>query len=324
MFRFSILTGLFALASFCLPQCAFAHEDDEIPVEFPAVEWVSPNIMRVPFTLTGALITVQASVDTLSGNFIFDTGASELLLNSRYFGGELPQLASLSGAAGVTGDVRNGVPHKIGRFRFEEMIAQRVSVSTLNLEHIEKSKHLRLLGLIGFAVFREFEVIFDYNYLQLVLIRTDKTGKRLEELPEGEYIPTQTLPIRMQGHVAVLDMQLGEKAKLSFGIDSGAEQNLLDHRTPSKLLKAHFDIQKRVKLNGTGGDKLEVLAGKLNSAHIDSLAFEAMYTLLADLTSINEAYGTQLDGIVGYEFLHQQPVGINFRKKTMTLYKNIL
>lgn len=312
---------LLALTFFPLLACA---ENEPVPVEFPAVEWISPNLMRIPFTLTGTLITVKAKVDTLSGNFIFDTGASELLLNSRYFGGESPQLASLSAAAGVTGTVEHGAPYRIGRFQFEEMIAERLTVSTLNLQHIEKAKRLRLLGLIGFSVFRDYEVIFDYNLLQLVLIRTDKTGKRLEEISEKEYIIHKILPIRMQGHIAMIEMAFGEKAKLCFGIDSGAEQNLLDHQTSSRLLKAHFDIKKHVKLNGTGRESLEVLAGILHGGRMDSLAVAPMHTLLTDLTSINEAYGTQLDGVVGYEFLHQQPVGINFRKKTMTFYRNVL
>jgi len=47
-------------------------------------EWASPNIIRIPFTLTGTLITVRARLDTLEGNFFFDTGASNLLLNYRY------------------------------------------------------------------------------------------------------------------------------------------------------------------------------------------------------------------------------------------------
>lgn len=305
-----------------MPCAAWAGDGAPEPtvLDIQGIEVVSPNLMRIPFTLTGTLITVRATVDTLEGNFIFDTGASELLLNSRYFNGEMPALASVGTAMGVTGIVKNGLPYYADAFQWDGLLASNIRLQTLDLSHVERAKKLRLLGLIGYEVFRDFEVIFDYALQQLVLIRVDKTGKRLEELSEGEYVEASSFPITIAHHVAVVELHFGEKYRMSFGIDSGAEQNLIDHWASSKFLKAHVEILRRIKLNGTGSEQVEVLSGMLRGGRLGDIALAPMATLITDLTHINDAYGTQLDGILGYEFMHQQPMGINFRKHVLTLY----
>src|SRR5690349_24304354 len=87
---------------FCFYAFVSRTEATEIPrLEFPEAEWGNPNIIRIPFTLTGTLITVRGRVDTLEGNFFFDTGASGLVLNYRYFSRSGRRGALLGG--GVTG-----------------------------------------------------------------------------------------------------------------------------------------------------------------------------------------------------------------------------
>ncbi len=42
-------------------------------------------VCTIPFTRAGNLILIQATVDTVQGNFILDTGAPNLVLNLTYF-----------------------------------------------------------------------------------------------------------------------------------------------------------------------------------------------------------------------------------------------
>ena len=84
-------------------------------------EWAGPNIVRIPFTLTGAVITVRARVDTIEGNFFFDTGASGLLLNYRYFGNN--KGPAQTGGGGVTGKVEVRGNTRVDTFRFDNLLA---------------------------------------------------------------------------------------------------------------------------------------------------------------------------------------------------------
>jgi hypothetical protein len=66
-----------------------------------------------------------------------------------------------------------------------------------------------------------------------------------------------------------------------------------------------------------------VLGGVLRHARIDTLALGPMATLLTNLNEINALCKARLDGILGYEFLSQRPVSINYRKRRLTFYTSL-
>lgn len=282
-------------------------------------EWLAPNIIRVPFKRVGTLIAVRARVDGQDGNFFFDTGASRLLLNHRYFSRyESPMLAS---AAGVTGEMLVLGSARVDTFLMDNLLAARVQADIIDLTHIETAKKVDLMGIIGFEVFKDFEVVFDYVESVLLLVRLDKNGDPLENIPSWEYAAEQTFPLSVKGHVAMIQLRFGETLRW-FGLDSGAEQNLLDKSAGKEFLKNNYDIHRRTKLRGMDGNTFEVLAGNLKNAALgDSLFLRPMATLLTNLDNINAVYQTNLDGILGFEFLSQGNIGINYKRKRLTFYK---
>lgn len=71
-------------------------------------------------------------------------------------------------------------------------------------------------------------------------------------------------------------------------------------------------------LVGASGKKIEVMAGKLYRVKLsDRIYFAPMTTLLTNLNQMNEAFGTSLDGILGYEFFRQQRTIINYKKEKL-------
>lgn len=292
-----------------------------LPLVLTEAEYLSPNIIRIPFRLTGTLITVRARVDTLEGNFFFDTGASTLLLNKNYFGN--PRTRILEGGGGVTGRVQVLGTVRIDSVKLENMIVADVMADILDLNHIETSKKVDLLGIIGYRVFEGYEVLFDYEASVLLLVRTAADGTPVEPVPAWEYKPLDTYPIRTKGHVAMLRLEFGSKKSKWFALDSGAEQNLLSNLLGGRFLNENFELLKRVKLHGMGQESLEVLKGLLKNAHLGERNFQPMATLLTNLREINAAYGTTVDGILGYEFFSQQALSINYRLKTLTFYTGV-
>ena len=281
-------------------------------------EWVAPNIIRIPFTLTGTIITVRARADTIEGNFFFDTGANGLLLNHRYFGRTAG--SPLTAGGGVTGKVQVLGSATVDTFVVENLLAADISAEVIDFRHIEDSKKIDLVGLIGYDVFKDYEVLFDYEASLLVLVRTDAGGNAFEPLPRWEYKPLGEAPVKTSGHVATVYLEFGPKSGKWFALDSGAEQNLLSSAAGKNFLKANFEIRRRVKLRGTGNQSLEVLSGLLNNARLDTFQFKPMATLLTNLSQINAAFKTNVDGVLGYEFLSQKIISINYRKRKVTFY----
>lgn len=105
--------------------------------------------------------------------------------------------------------------------------------------------------------------------------------------------------------------------KLVFGLDTAAEFNQINKSTNKKALK-YFKPTKRLLLTGASNKKVEVLAGKLHRVKLsEAIYFGPMYTILTNLSKMNEAFGTELDGILGYEFFAQKRTIINYQKKKL-------
>ena len=301
--------------------CAAAAPPDFLFPDTTALPPPGPNIIRVPFTLSGGLITIRARVDTLEGNFFFDTGASKLLLNQRYFG---KKGVATDPARGVTGNVAVSGTVNVDTLRFDQFMRTQVQADIIDLSHIEKSKKMAVIGLIGASVFEHYEILFDYEASLLVMIKMDKAGKPVEALPTWEYAQQGSVPLKISEHIAMLYLEFSPKGGCWMGLDSGAEQNLLSTAMSGKFLKANFEIRRRMKLKGAGGESVEVLSGMLQNARLDTVPFQPMATILTKMSAINEAYVTQLDGVLGYEFLSQRPMSINLRRRQLTFYVKIL
>ncbi len=305
------LLGLFLLV------CWSARAGLPVDIVLTQATWVTPNIIRVPFNLTGTLITVRARVDTLEGNFFFDTGASGLVLNDRYFGPSV-RIAT-PGAGSVTGAVQVKGQKTIDTLRLDNLMVKKIKGDLVDLGHIEIAKKIDLVGLLGASVFKDFEILVDYSASFIMLIRIDNNGTPIEPIPTWEYMPAGVFPLEIAGHIGIIKLEFGKKKKWS-GLDSGAEQNMLHHFAGKRFLKDNFDIRKRVKLRGASKESIEVLTGVLKNAQLDTFTIQPMFTIITNLDEINAAYRTNLDGILGYEFLSQRIMGINLKRKRLTFY----
>lgn len=309
---------LLFLLFFLLGHCYLFATSPSHDLVLTEAAWQSPNIIRVPFTLTGTLITVRARVDTIEGNFFFDTGARQLLLNRRYFPHQVRM--PRTGSGGTTGAVQVLGTEKIDTFQLDNLLTTTISAEVIDFTHLEFSKKMALVGLIGSEVFKDYEILFDYAAQLLVFVRTNAKGERFESLPRWEYQPTDSFPISCTEHVAVIRLKFGPKTTKKFALDSGAEQNMLNIHASRGFLKDNFEIRRRVKLRGVGQKSIEVVSGMLLHSSLDTMQFKPMATLLTSLAEINAAYQTEVDGILGYEFLSQRPVSINYKKRRITFY----
>ncbi|HLK30456.1 MAG TPA: aspartyl protease family protein, partial [Puia sp.] len=189
----------------------------------------NPSSCVIPFVRAGNLILIKAKVDTTEGNFILDTGAPNLVLNMTYFR-NYPSSNNSSDQeqGGVTGSVAAVNPTSIDSLSFGSVKYFKMEADRINLGHIENSKGVKILGLLGTKLFKQFELIIDYEksliYLHLI-------GKKESASYKSEFLKdtaTYTaVPIDIVEDKIVAHAEMAGK-KLRFVIDSGAESNVLD------------------------------------------------------------------------------------------------
>ncbi|MGS2726496.1 hypothetical protein ACU8DI_07785 [Psychroserpens sp. BH13MA-6] len=284
-------------------------------ITFPKAEILNEHTTRIPFKLIDNLIVIEAELMDQKGNFIIDTGSETLILNEVHFKSKYANYTKKGRTSGVIDIVDNPLEKRLSEFIINDLILEDTNSDIINLAHIEQSKKIHLLGIIGYNILKDYEVFIDMYLNQITLSRTDNNGDRLDTRP---YLEKQidTVDFKLKKHTIVLETYVNEQ-KLKFGLDTGAEYNQLNKRSSKKILK-YFYPSKRLMLVGASGTKIEVLAGKLYRVKLtDKIYFAPMETLLTNLNQMNEAFGTSLDGILGYEFFRQQRTIINYKKEKL-------
>lgn len=287
-------------------------------INFPEAEVLSENTVRIPFRMADHLILVQGSINGKQGHLIIDTGSKHLVINKKHFKKQPIQLSSGVGYS-INGSMDQIMAQRIQDFSFSTFEIPNRIADRIDLSHIEKNKKERILGIIGHDVLYDFEIYIDFYLNQITLFRTDRNGNRIDEHLFLD-TPVSETPFEIRGHSIILNTTVNNTT-LDMALDTGAEINFLDTKAPEKALKRFRGI-KKVKIRGMGQKRSEMIAGKLYGLQLNNeQPIGVMRTILADLSEMTEAYGTRVDGVLGYDFIAMRRLLINYKKKAITFVK---
>lgn len=289
----------------------------KVELSIPHSTQNASNSVIVPFKSLGGLIILTATVDGVEGNFILDTGANGLVLNNQYF--EADRLLAdrkgigLAGAAEDLGEVHLD-SIQIDAIHFDGVIAQ-----TIDLRKLENRKKTRILGLIGYRLLKDFEIMLDYRRDIITFSSVDNRGNILTVLPHTQH-KVDTISFAMGNHIPIIEVQINGRTK-RMGVDTGAEYNLYNIQRSKPIMK-NFKILKTIEIANAGEQTIQALAGKLfRVVLLDRYRCAGMSTVLINFRHLNAIYGTSLDGILGYEFLAPWLFSINYQKREIYLHK---
>jgi hypothetical protein len=277
------------------------------------------NTLAIPFSRAGNLIVVRAEADTMQGNFILDTGAPYLVLNITYFR-DYPQKMVDAEQTSMTGSTPSVARTRVKTFSFGSLTYSALDADLANLGHIENSKGVKILGLLGMELFRQCEIIIDYekNLIYLHKIGRKEASTYMHEMLK-DTSAYRSFPIDITDNRIMLNTVMAGK-KLKFIIDCAAESNVLHSKLPDKIFD-NVEITGRVLLRGVGNRKVEALTGDLRNMKIGSYEVGTLPMLITNLENTCFSYGGCIDGILGFDFLSLHRIGFNFVKRKMYIWK---
>lgn len=261
----------------------------------------------VPLKRAGHLFLIEAKVGDEAGNLVFDSGANGLVLNSTYFrnhvrsGGATP--TGVTGAVGIVEQIA------VSRLEFADVLYKNVTADITSLGHIENRRGIKILGLIGFSMMKKLEIVIDAKNSQLKLFKIDKAGKRINSsIPEFRADYKQ----KIEGNTNILFLKgiIGGKS-LNFCLDTGCETNVICSDCNRSIMNT-LTITRRSEVIGAGIGGSEVLFGRMNDFTMGNKKMPNMDTIVTNLDALSESYGTKIDGMLGYNFLLQGVICINF------------
>ncbi|MCB0450234.1 MAG: hypothetical protein KDC97_08965 [Confluentibacter sp.] len=285
-------------------------------IVFPKAEVINEYTIRIPFKLVDHLIVIEAEISNKKGNFIIDTGSETLILNKVHFPEFYEHQRKQSNASGVLQSVESSYEKYIKEFALEHFKIYNKVSDVIDLSHIEHAKKIQLLGVIGYNILKDYEIFIDLYLNQITLSKVDAFGEKWDKNVYLEKI-IDSLNFKLKNHTIVINGTVSDQ-NITFGLDTAAEFNQINKSINKKVLQ-QFKPIKRLLLSGAASDKkIEVLAGKLYRVKLsETVYFGPMYTVITNLNKMNEAFGTDLDGILGYAFFEQKRTIINYQKKKL-------
>jgi predicted aspartyl protease len=269
----------------------------------------------VPFRLVGGqnpLILVPVHVDDKGPyEFILDTGASHCLLSK--------ELAEILGvrpeierqAMGAGGPVKLAFAH-VASMAVGATRQCNVQVAiTDELKRIGTAIRSRVDGDLGFEFLKDFPLTIDY--------RTGALGfaSRLEADHGGP--AAHSIPFKLAAAhkpLILVQVMVNDQGPFQFALDTGASRTMLSSELAGKLA---IETIEDSPITG-GGGQIKILAGKVSSLSVgEAIVRDHAIGVGEFLAMLGQAAGAKLDGIVGYNFLNQFRVTIDYPRRILSL-----
>ena len=264
------------------------------------------NKLTIPMKRVGNLFFIEGTLDGLTGNFLFDLGATDLVLNEAYFRDYEVDRTYASGT--LTSSKEFIRKTAIRKLEVHGMVYTDLIVNVTNLADIENKRGLKVLGLLGVSLLDAYTLEVDVLQQTLILHKG-----RVEE-PATSFL---TVPLSIHNHVVSVQTTIG-KTSLRLSLDSAAELNIFDNRLPSKVYTG-MKILKALDVMDADGNASEALMALMPAFEVEGLKFPRMRSMVLNLRSMSRAYGQPIDGMLGYPFFACGRVIIDFRSKKLYL-----
>jgi predicted aspartyl protease len=245
-------------------------------------------------------------------DFILDTGAGTSLLSTEVAKELDIKVIGLKEGQSAGGEVSVSLA-KVDSLTVAETKLEDVDVGIVDLSHIAKTIGARIDGDLGYNFLKHFRVTIDYRDSLLRL----EDPKRLDSFARGTMTET---PIRLANPakpLILVEIYANGRGPFQFAIDTGTSTTVI-----APELGQVLGVQTSpVGAGTTGGAPVDFFAGSLQSFQLGGARIDNMAVVVADfLTMLNSAIGAKLDGIVGYNFLRNYKVVIDYPGETLKLF----
>lgn len=257
----------------------------------------------MPFYLSESQMVVEATINGKKGNFVVDSGTPmALMLNSNFQSYEGSK--SKRNPMDVSGEMSNTSEVIVESFEWNGLVFNDIKALSADLDDLGRRLKVKsFAGTIGYAILKNYIAEFDYQDNQLKLW----TNRNLIKEHYG-IKSDQIIPFTMAHHLPVIKAKIGDK-EFRFGLDSGAETNMIDPSWQDDL-DGKYKIIGMKELSGAGTSHREVLKVSMS----DFILSEESYTMNFMFA---ELYGgqhevTMMDGLIGNQFLAYRKTVVNY------------
>jgi predicted aspartyl protease len=269
----------------------------------------------IPFRLSrgaqGPLPLVSVCInDEGPFTFVFDTGAGPTLI--------APALAS-----------RLKIP--LGRSREGQGIVHKATVSVAEVQSVamgtRRSGPMSIVvsedvgrigtvidehldGILGYSFLRNYDLLIDYGTRELRLFSPSVNVEMVGGVSIPFRLPSSSKPLLM------VTATISDQGPIQFAIDTGASATAISGPIARRLQAETSDSSRVTGAGGTADISLSIIK-RIDIGGVRVAALRA--AVVPSLEQLSHVVGTEIDGILGYDFLRQFRVLIRFGAGLITL-----
>lgn len=265
------------------------------------------------------LMLVQAKINDKEGWFIIDTGAPDLILNSNYCSDLFasPKAEKYLDIDGMKNDMQQVY---IDQFVWGAVERHSFWATKTNLNHLEALIKRPLLGLIGYEVYRNYEMIIEYHQQKLTLVKLDRHGYPVNKLFDRP--ADHIFPFQQKRHLILLEANVMDSDEMVLALDSGASINLLD-KDWQKKLQEHARGQRQIAFSGVGAKTVSADFWAFPALVVaQGIVFKWWKAAFTDLEHFCKA-SVNIDGFLGINFFQLGTTIINYQRQEVLIWEEV-
>jgi len=238
-------------------------------------EFINENTLETSFELMDRMIIVEGKLNGEIGKYILDTGSPLLILN------KTPKESSTT----LGGISENGKAEliKVKNFQWAGISNNEIDAIAFDMSNLEKTLGYKINGLIGQNIFNNYELFLDVANQKVQLLKSYRSKFH----KNNKY--QQKISFSNKSHLPIITVKINGK-KYRFGIDTGAEVNVLNKNIKENLEYGSLKNFQKNNLHGLGGISQKVESANLTKFTIKGKGYENFNFLLTDLTLFEEEY----------------------------------
>jgi predicted aspartyl protease len=276
---------------------------------------LSPRNVKVKFRLAGGaqpliLLPVQVNGDG-PFEFILDTGAGTSLLSSDLAKKLKIKIISTKEGQSAGGKISVSLA-KVDSLAVGQAKLDDVDVGIVDLTHIGNTIGTKIDGDVGYNFLKHFRITIDYHDCE---IRLDEP-RRIQRLGRSSKAEVPMRLASLAKPLLLVNVHANGHGPFQFAIDTGTSTTAIAPELAQQLGLKSSPVGPLT----TGGAQVNVTAGTLESFKVGRAGVDDLVVVVADFfATLSQAVGAKLDGIVGYNFLRNFRVVMDYPSEKFRL-----
>lgn len=184
------------------------------------------NVREIGFNIVEGMIIINANIDGVDGDFIFDTGSSALFVHEDSQNAKELELSTVEGTMWAS-------QTKIERFELAEIVLHNIPAIGIDLNSIGQQVGHSIAGIIGWSLFGTNAITIDYKHQKLII--GDRTNKK-DLIDTRQYHILKMKMLTVKDDLPIVEVNVRDQA-LTFAFDTGAPLNIIDSKkTPNPTI----------------------------------------------------------------------------------------